>query len=226
MKIELVVFDMAGTTVSDDDSVSRCVKESLKAAGLTVSTEDVNTVMGLPKPEAIALLVERSPLRDSLRDRVDQIHRDFVARSINFYANDPSVHEVPAAGSVFERLKLSGIRVALDTGFSRAIASVILDRLGWTRSRLIDATVCSDEVPRGRPFPDMIFKVMEELAITDAHRVAKVGDTPADLEQGHRAGCGMVVGVLSGTHSREQLNPHPHSHLIDSIAQLPALLGV
>jgi phosphoglycolate phosphatase-like HAD superfamily hydrolase len=72
----------------------------------------------------------------------------------------------------------------------------------------------------------MIFKVMEELSITDAQRVAKVGDTPADLEQGHRAGCGMVVGVLSGTHSREQLNPHPHSHLIDSIAQLPALLRV
>ena len=31
MKIELVVFDMAGTTVNDDDGVNRCVREALAA---------------------------------------------------------------------------------------------------------------------------------------------------------------------------------------------------
>ena len=205
MKIDLVVFDMAGTTVNDADSVNRCLRSAFSAVGLVVSPEDVNSVMGLPKPEAIALLLERSALRDSLRDRLDDIHSDFVSRSINFYSSDPSVHEVPGATGVFERLQKSGIRVALDTGFSRAIASVILDRLGWTNCRLIDATICSDEVPRGRPHPDMIYKVMDNLGITDARRVAKIGDTPADLREGHNAGCGLVVGVLSGTHSREQL---------------------
>ena len=224
MNIDLVVFDMAGTTVNDADSVNRCLRSALSAVGLVVSREDVNSVMGLPKPEAIALLLERSALRDSLRDRLDDIHSDFVSRSINFYSSDPSVHEVPGATGVFERLQKSGIRVALDTGFNRAIASVILDRLGWTNCRLIDATICSDEVPRGRPHPDMIYKVMDKLGITDARRVAKIGDTPADLREGHNAGCGLVVGVLGGTHSREQLAPHPHSHLIESIADFPAIL--
>jgi phosphonatase-like hydrolase len=225
MKIDLVVFDMAGTTVNDDDSVNRCVRAALSAVGLIVSPEDVNSVMGLPKPEAIALLLERSALRDSLRDRLDDIHSDFVSRSIKFYSSDHSVHEVPGATGVFERLQKSGIRIALDTGFSRAIASVILDRLAWTNCDLIDATVCSDEVPRGRPHPDMIYKVMDKLGITDARRVAKVGDTPADLREGHNAGCGSVIGVLRGTHSREQLEPHPHSHLIESIVDLPAILN-
>ena len=76
-----------------------------------------------------------------------------MARSIDFYRGDPSVHEVPGATRVFEALKRSGIRVALDTGFNRSITQVILDRLGWSESPLIDATICSDEVERGGRIP-------------------------------------------------------------------------
>ena len=54
--------------------------------------------------------------------------------------------------------------------------------------------------------------------------VAKVGDTPADLRQGAAAGCGLVVGVTSGSHSRRQLADIPHTHLIDRLAELPPLL--
>ncbi len=61
--IELVVFDMAGTTVCDDDSVNRCLREALAAAGLAVAPAAVNAVMGLPKPQAISILIEQSPLR-------------------------------------------------------------------------------------------------------------------------------------------------------------------
>jgi phosphonatase-like hydrolase len=224
--IALVVFDIAGTTVNDDDSVNRCLRDSLLAAGLLVTAAQVNTVMGLPKPDAIAILIEKSPLRDELRGRVDLIHRDFVARSIEFYGSDPSVHEVPSTTQVFETLKRSGILVALDTGFNRSITQVILDRLDWSRSRLIDATVCSDEVRRGRPHPDMIETLMALLEIADPKQVAKVGDTPSDLEEGHRAGCGLVVGVTDGTHTRLQLEPFPHHHLIKTVADFPKLLGL
>ncbi len=57
---------------------------------------------------------------------------------------------------MFQTLHRAGILVALNTGFDRSITQVILDRLGWSNSRSIDATICSDEVPRGRPHPDMI----------------------------------------------------------------------
>ena len=130
------------------------------------------------------------------------------------------------ATRVFEALQKSGIKVALDTGFNRAITRVILDRLGWTESPLIDATICSDEVRQGRPHPDMIFALMARLGIDDARRVAKVGDTPADLQEGEHAGCGLVVGVTSGTHGRHELSPFHHSQLIESIADFPGLLGL
>jgi phosphonatase-like hydrolase len=226
MKIELVVFDMAGTTVNDDDSVNRCLRWSLAAAGLSVTAAQVNAVMGLPKPTAIAMLIEQLDPGNAPRQRVEAIHDDFVSRSIEFFRNDPSVHEVRYATRVFQSLKKSAIRVALDTGFSRAIAQVILDRIGWSGSPLIDATICSDEVSRGRPHPDMIFALMSRFGIDDPRRVVKVGDTPADLQEGENAGCGLVVGVTTGTHGRHELVPFHHSNLIETIADIPGLLGI
>jgi phosphonatase-like hydrolase len=226
MDIELVVFDMAGTTVNDDDSVNRCLRSALAVAGLSVTAAQVNAVMGLPKPSAIAVLIEQSGSRDKLRNQVDAIHDDFVSRSIAFYRDDPSVYEVPGATLVFDVLKRSGIRVALNTGFNRSIAGVILDRLGWSQSTTIDATICSDEVKRGRPHPDMIYTLMGRLGVGDLQRVAKVGDTPVDLQEGDRAGCGLIVGVTGGTHSRRELEPYPHTSLIKTIADFPGLLGL
>src|SRR5579859_5674962 len=146
MVIDLVVFDMAGTTVHDQDSVNRCIRDALEGVGLSVTAAEVNAVMGLPKPEAIALLVKRHGRDAELDDRLDAIHRDFVARSIAYYQDDPSVREIPGATHVFQTLKKAGVRVALNTGFNRAITQVILDRVGWSQNRLIDATICSDEV--------------------------------------------------------------------------------
>jgi phosphonatase-like hydrolase len=226
MKLDLVVFDLAGTTVRDDDSVNRCLRSALAAAGLTVSAEAVNEVMGLPKPETLRILIERSPLRDDLRDRIGAIHADFVARMYRFYQEDPSVQEIPGASETFACLRRAGIRVAVDTGFSREIVDVLLGRLGWVERGLVDASVASDEVPRGRPHPDMIRRLMQQLQVEAPQAVAKVGDTPADLEEGRNAGCGLVIGVTEGTHTREQLAPFPHTHLIGSVAELPALLGL
>jgi phosphonatase-like hydrolase len=223
MSIELVVFDMAGTTVYDGDAVNRCFRAALAGAGLSVDAAAVNAVMGLPKPEAIRRLVAAS----QFADRVQAIHADFVARMRHHYATDPGVREVLGAAATLARLRRAGVRVGLDTGFSRDIAQVVIDRLGWGGTEsVIDASVASDEVPRGRPYPDMIHHLMRRCGVSDPARVAKVGDTPADLAEGHGAGCGLVVGVTSGSHTREELERHPHTHLIASVADLPTLLGL
>jgi phosphonatase-like hydrolase len=225
MNIELVVFDLAGTTVNDDDGVNRCVRAALEQAGLVASREAVNRVMGIPKPQALRTLIVEGGASGRLLSQLDAIHADFVTRMIRFYRTDPSVHEIASASDTFRRLRSAGIKVALDTGFSREVVEVLLDRLGWKDS-VVDATVTSDEVPRGRPYPDMILKLMGQLGVKDPRRVAKVGDTPSDLDEGTNAGCGMVVGVTAGSHTADQLRPFQHTHLISTVAELPALLGI
>jgi phosphonatase-like hydrolase len=222
MRIELVVFDLAGTTVHDPGAVNGCFRAALSAAGVNVAMADVNAVMGLPKPDAIRRLVAGT----NLTVRIAEIHDDFQARMVEFYRTDPGVAEITGTTALFGKLRAAGVKVAVNTGFSRPIVATLLDRLGWERNGLIQASVTSDEVARGRPHPDMILHLMRELNVPNAVRVAKVGDTPADLEEGTAAGCGLVIGVISGSHTREQLESWPHTHLIDSIADADALLGV
>jgi phosphoglycolate phosphatase-like HAD superfamily hydrolase len=66
---------------------------------------------------------------------------------------------------------------------------------------------------------------LARLGVHDPLRVAKVGDTKADLEEGTNAGCGLVVGVVTGSATREQLRTWPHTHVLGSVAELPGLLS-
>jgi phosphonatase-like hydrolase len=225
--IELVVFDLAGTTVHDGDAVSASFRATLAARGVEAEPAAVSAVMGLPKPEAIRILLEafgRPCGVPPSAENIDAVHQDFTRRMRDYYATDPAVREVPGAAAAFAALRRAGVKVAVNTGFFRPITEVLLARLGWRPPEVIDADVTSDEVPRGRPHPDMIRHLMARLGVEDARRVAKVGDTKADLEEGSNAGCGLVVGVTTGSFSREQLRACPHTHIVESVAEVPALV--
>jgi phosphonatase-like hydrolase len=225
-EIELVVFDMAGTTVAEGGAVYRCLRETLSHAGLEVSAEAVKEMKGMAKNEALRLLVERSEGRDQFLDRLPELHHNFVDRLRDFYRTSPAVSEMPGASETFRRLQAAGVMVALNTGFSRDIVDSLLERLGWAESELVNATVTSDEVAQGRPHADMIKSLMRQLNITDARRIAKVGDTPIDLLEGKNAGCGLTIGVTKGSSTREELERYPHDHLIGTVAELPEILGI
>ncbi len=225
MSIELVVFDMAGTTVRDEDAVNICLREAL-ARHIAASRDEVNAVMGLPKPTAIRLLLEgklrgKEPVPATL---VSTIYDDFLARMLRHYREAASIEPMPHALDTFWQLKEAGVHIALDSGFSRPIVDAILERLGWNEGGLLDATVASDEVQRGRPHADLVLRAMELTGVRDPQRVAKVGDTPSDLQEGTAAGCRLVIGVANGSHTREQLISNPHTHLIASLQELPPLV--
>jgi phosphonatase-like hydrolase len=221
ISIQLVVFDIAGTTVAGHHEVHRALRQALAHEGFNVSYNEANAVMGYPKPVAIRQLLEKRGAAEATDAYVDQIHQDFVERMVDHYANGTEVSEKEGVQEVWSVLRQRKIRVALDTGFSRPIADAIIGRLGWRN--LIDASVTSDEVERGRPHPDMIFRAMERTGVSNGQAVAKVGDTASDLQQGTAAGCGLVVGVTTGAYSAEELQREPHTHLI---ARLPELLSI
>lgn len=219
--IELVVFDLAGTTVHDGDAVSACFRGALGSVG--VSRERTALVMGLPKPVAIRQLLHEAG-RSPTEDEVEAIHADFIRRMNEYYASSPEVREVPGAAAAFAALRRAGVKVAVNTGFYRAVMDVLLGRLGWSAPGVLDAAISSDEVARGRPAPDMIRELMRRCGVAEAGRVAKVGDTWADLEEGQAAGCAVNIGVTSGAFTAEQLRQRPHTHIFGSVAEVPAVV--
>lgn len=224
--MRLFVFDMAGTTVKDKQEVASCLQQALAAEGISVGIAQINPVMGYPKPVAISHLIALGNPDPSVNTPhfIDHIHQDFVKRMLAYYAESPDVGEKPGVREVVELLRRENIQVGIDTGFDRQIADTIFERLGWYKDQLFDYSVTSDEVAKGRPHPDMIFKIMDMAGIADPKLVGKVGDTPSDLQQGFAAGCSLVIGVTTGSHTAEELKRERHTHLIEDLREIADIL--
>lgn len=219
--IALAIFDLAGTTVRDDGQVVRAFRAALSDHGIEIGEEAVAGVRGASKRQAIEGLIPDGPDRHS---RADRVYASFRARLAEEFERVPAL---PADGAeeIFRDLRSAGVRVALNTGFDREITDRLLDSLGWREGR-VDAIVCGDDVARGRPAPDLIFKAMAETGMSDPARVGAVGDTALDLEAGDNAGVGWNVAVCGGAHERERLERAPHTHIVDSLRALGAIWEV
>jgi len=226
MNFDLVVFDMAGTTVLDRGNVNDSFRYAFAESGIKVSQEDVDTVMGYRKIEAIEIILkkylEKMEYDSAL---INHIHEIFINNMIAFYKNDIALKALPFAEETFIILQSKGIKVALNTGFTREIADTILLRLGWRNNPLIDIVICSDEVVEGRPHPHMIQAIMQQLQLEDTSRVVKIGDTSVDILEGQFAKCGLVVGITTGAYSHAQLSEYQPDKIIDSLQELPALIA-
>jgi phosphonatase-like hydrolase len=224
MSIKLAVFDIAGTTVADQHVVADAFCKAFKSFGYDgIVKEDVKPLMGYKKPEAIRMVLKNIGANAS-DELVESIHTEFVNEMMDHYEYSSEVKPMQQTENVFLQLKRKGIRIALNTGFSRDIADVIVHRLQWKERELIDDYIASDEVKAGRPEPFMIQTLMQRAGITDAKEVIKIGDTEVDVNEGRNAGCSLVVAVTTGAFTKEQLAAYHPDHIIDDLSQLPALI--
>ena len=127
---------------------------------------------------------------------------------------------LPEIRETLSSLHAAGYRLGLATNDSTAGAERTLAALGV--SELFDAAYGYDSVERPKPAPDVVhaFAARANLALAE---IAFVGDNRHDLEAGRAAHAGLVVGVSSGTGTRETLAPLADV-VLNSVAELPALL--
>ncbi len=225
MAYKLGVFDIAGTTVADDDAVAIAFCSAFEKYGLKIRNEEVKPLMGYKKTLAIESVL-RSKDQQHDAETVEAIHEDFVEAMMYHYANNTGVKAMEGAEDIFMQLKHHGIFITLNTGFPKSIADTIVKRLGWNRTGMVNEYIASDEVPSGRPFPYMIHTLMQRTGITDSSSVFKIGDTEVDINEGRNAGCGLVIGVTTGAFTRHQLAEYHPDHIIDSLYSLPEILGL
>jgi len=224
MSIRLAVFDIAGTTVADDNAVATAFRHAFESYGYAqVSDEDVKPLMGYKKPVAIRMVLDKLGV-DEDPALIEDIHDEFVTEMMDYYEYSPDVKPMKHTENVFLQLKAKGIKIALNTGFSKEIADVIVSRFQWMEKGLIDDYIASDEVEAGRPQPFMIQTLMQRAGITDAGEVVKVGDTEVDVNEGRNAGCSLVIAVTTGAFTKDQLEEYHPDHIIDDLDQLPALI--
>lgn len=222
--VELVILDMAGTTVSDAGLVERAFVSALDSAAIATGAAE----------RAIAIDFVRATMGQSRIDVFTQLAGDPVKGATANAAfevaygrllSEGLARPLPGAVETMELLRASGISVALTTGFGATTRRHLIDALGW--NGIVDLALSPEDAGgRGRPHPDLNLTALIRLRASSVGSMVVVGDTTSDMKSGVRAGAGHVVGVLSGAHSAQRLGQAGATAILPGVAGLPALLGL
>lgn len=223
-RIELVVFDMAGTTVDEDNVVYKTVQKVINDEGYNVSLEEVIKYgAGKEKYQAITDVLKECTQLINVGQVADIAFSKFKVALEKAY-DTLEIKTFEGTEQLFKDLRSSQIKVVLNTGYDSKIANLLLEKLGWIVGETIDGLITADDVENGRPEGDMILLAMKKTGITDSKKVIKVGDTAIDIEEGKNANCGMTVGVLTGAQNRAQIQEANPSYVLESLNELRAIL--
>jgi phosphonatase-like hydrolase len=234
--IKLVVFDMAGTTIQDKKEVETCFAKACKQTNLDVSDERILALQGYSKIHVFKLLWgERlGESHPELKEKANLSYQVFTEILEKHYHESPIL---PTDGclEILAYLRENNIKIALTTGFYRKVTNIILEKIGWLEGldknhfnasgkSIIDLSITSDEVEKGRPEPFIIQKAMKVFNVTDPKQVINIGDTPSDLQSGVRAGCRLTLGLTNGTHTKDQLKIYRNDGLLASLNDLQPII--
>lgn len=128
---------------------------------------------------------------------------------------------LPGVVDTLSVLHRKSYRLGVATNDSTSGAEKTLVTLGV--SQLFDAAYGYDAVANPKPAPDTIIAFSDLTGLKPA-AIAMVGDNRHDLEMARAGGCGLAIGVLSGTGTRESL-AEIADVILDSVADLPDFLS-
>jgi phosphoglycolate phosphatase len=218
--VQLVVFDLMGTLIADGAIVSSAYNAALQQAGITIGSDSF--------VEAQSRIVQLRG-RPTLVVLTDVLGDPVIAEEATWAFDDsildaiPRLEPIVGAHDILASLDADRILTAVTTSFTPEVRKAVLGHMGWTDS--FAATLSAHGTRRGHPAPDLLLGAILELRIDSVAQVAIVGDSASDLEAGNRAGAGLVIGVRSGDASEASLLEAPHTHLIDSVAELRSVLS-
>lgn len=118
--------------------------------------------------------------------------------------------------SVLTDLHQQGYLLAIATAKSKA--GLAYDLLKTSLVDIIDAS-CTAQESEPKPNPSMLFKILDELAITPQDALM-IGDTIFDLAMAKSANMD-VLAVASGVQTCEELLEYQPIDCIDGITELP-----
>ena len=224
--IELVVFDMAGTTVNEDNLVYKTVCEAIRKEGYDVNLEQtLEYGAGKEKLQAIKDILIACTDEVAVEQQADLIFINFKKNLEDAYN---SFHVKPFNGmeDFFKILRKNNIKVVLNTGYDSKTANKLLELLDWSVGKTIDGLITADDVKIGRPSPEMIQMAMKQFDISDPAKVLKAGDSIIDIEEGKNANCGVVVGVLTGAQNRGLLESAHPTHIVENLVDIQDMIIV
>jgi len=207
--IEAVAFDLDGTLIESERRWEAARQAVTESAGGRWRDDAQPSMMGLSTPEWIAYMQQELGVAldaDEIRKRVLEQIRDSYRE------------QLPLIDGADDAVRRLAVRwpLAVASSSPRELIELVLELAGLRGC--FDVVISSEEVPRGKPAPDVYLRACELLGSRPSHTAA-IEDSGAGVRSAVAAG--MPVVLIPGT----EFPPDPAlleeaDLVLDSIKQL------
>jgi HAD superfamily hydrolase (TIGR01509 family) len=178
-----VVFDLDGVIVDSEQVWDEVREEYVHETGGTYTDESARDMMGMSSPEwsrymADSLHVPGTP---------EEINAEIVERMLERYGEAPPL--IPGAVDAVRRIA-AWAPLAIASSSNRELIDVVLRVSGLSGD--FAATVSSEEVPRGKPSPDVYLEAARRLG-ADPAQCGAVEDSHNGIRSAKAAGMRVVA---------------------------------
>lgn len=203
--VQGVLLDWAGTTIDyGSRAPTEVFVELFRLRGVAITEAEARGPMGQAKLDHIAAIAALPRVANAWAavhgrapDRSDVIamYEQFLPMQQAVLSRGAEV--LPGIPAAIQSLRARGVKIGSTTGYTRALMEVVAP-LAAAGGYAPEALVCADDVPAGRPAPDMNRRAMTLLNLTDPAAVLVVDDTPVGIAAGRAAGCPTIAVSQTG----------------------------
>jgi HAD superfamily hydrolase (TIGR01509 family) len=180
---EAVIFDLDGVLMDSEQLWNEAKEEVTRSSGGRWRDDAPEAMMGMSSTEWA------NYMHDELRVPLDpdEINREVVARMEELYR-----HGLPLLPGALDVVRAMQKRwpLGLASSANREIIDLVLDLSGLADAFV--ATVSSDEVPRGKPAPDVYLAAAERIGVAP-DRCAAVEDSSNGMRSAAAAGMAVIA---------------------------------
>ncbi|QVI25054.1 HAD family phosphatase [Nocardia tengchongensis] len=177
---------MDGTLLDSEKLWDMALRELAGQYGRELTDAVRHALIGASGPNAFRILFDGLGIEHTL-EAVEEAAEWMEARVTELFQGP--VPWRPGARETLDLVRAAGVPMALVTNTKRSLAEYGLDTIG---REYFGATVCADEVPHGKPAPDVYLRAAELLGVVPGHAVA-IEDSPTGSIAAQAAGCALLV---------------------------------
>ncbi len=181
--IEAVVFDLDGVLVDSEHVWDEVREELARERGGRWHERAQVDMMGMSSTEWARYMHDVIGIADA----PDEINAEVVRRMQERYATELPLIE--GAVDAVRRLAQE-FRLGLASSSNRPLIDAVLASTGL--GELFEVTVSSEEVPRGKPAPDVYLEATSRLGVAP-ERAAAVEDSANGIRSAHAAGLRVIA---------------------------------
>jgi phosphoglycolate phosphatase len=209
-----LVFDWDGTLMDSIASIVACTCAALADVDCGEPDElAIRRSVGLGLRECAEMF-----LPGAEESRLELVVERYRHHWLTTFKDRPTLFA--GAADALRQLATAGHLLAIATGKGRRGLMREVERSGL--EPLFGATRTVDECP-SKPHPAMLLELMAELG-AGPRETLMIGDTSHDLQMAANAGV-AAVGLLTGTHHREELDRCRPLALLANSAEIPRWLA-